>query len=105
MDTASLKALIGTDRDSALLRVTIANALLQENNPTEAEAHFREATRMEPGYTAAWKQLGKVRLSMDDIEGARKAWQSGIEAAQGNGDKQAEKEMGVFLRRLDRPDR
>lgn len=102
MDAASLKNLIGTDRDSALLRVTIANSLLQDDIPAEAEEHLAAAVEMEPAYTAAWKQLGKVRLRLDNIEGAREAWQSGIEAAKENGDKQAEKEMGVFLRRLDK---
>jgi predicted Zn-dependent protease len=94
--------LIGTERDSALLRVTIANALLREENADEAEQQLTEATKMDPAYTAAWKQLGKVRLSLDDTDGARQAWQSGLDAARENGDKQAEKEMGVFIRRLDR---
>lgn len=102
MDIEALKKLIGTPRDSALLRISIATALLGEDCACEAEEQLTEATRMDPNYTAAWKQLGKVRLSLDDPEGARKAWQSGIHAARANGDKQAEKEMAVFLRRLDK---
>lgn len=102
MDVEALQKLIGTPRDSALLRMSIATALLAEDRPAEAEQQLAEATGMEPDYTAAWKQLGKVRLSLDDPEGAREAWQSGIEAARANGDKQAEKEMTVFIRRLDR---
>jgi hypothetical protein len=34
--------------------------------------------------------------------GARQAWEKGMEAAQAHGDKQAEKEMTVFLKKLDR---
>lgn len=102
MDIESLKRLVGTNRDSALLRVTIANALLGEEQTAEAEQQLVQATEMDPSYTAAWKQLGKVRLSLDDRKGARQAWQSGIEIAENNGDKQAGKEMTVFLRRLDR---
>lgn len=102
MDSEALKKLIGTARDSALLRMSIATALLGENRASEAEEQLGEATKMDPAYTAAWKQLGKVRLSLDDPDGAREAWQCGLEAARGNGDKQAEKEMTVFLRRLDR---
>lgn len=102
MDIEALEKLIGGSRDNALLRMTIAAALANADRMQEAEPHLAEATRMEPSYTAAWKQLGKTRLALDNREGAREAWQAGIEAARANGDKQAEKEMTVFLRRLDK---
>lgn len=82
--------------------MSIATALVAAERHGEAEEQLTEATRMDADYTAAWKQLGKVRLALDDKDGAREAWQSGIEAARANGDKQAEKEMRVFLRRLDK---
>lgn len=100
MDPDALRKLIGTPRDSALLRMTLATALLRSDETGEAEEHLVEATKMDPTYTAAWKQLGKLRLSLDNPDGAREAWQCGIEAARENGDKQAEKEMRVFLKRL-----
>lgn len=102
MDIDALKKLIGTGRDSALLRMSIATALAGEDRDAEAAEQLAEATRMDPSYTAAWKALGKTRLALDDADGARKAWESGIDAARRNGDKQAEKEMSVFLRRLDK---
>jgi len=102
VDVEALRTLIGTGRDNALLRMSIATALLSQEKPGEAEEQLIEAIRMDPAYTAAWKQLGKVRLSLDDFDGAREAWQAGIDAARDNGDKQAEKEMSVFLRRLDK---
>lgn len=102
MDIEALKKLMGTDRDSALLRMSLATALAREERLGEAEEQLVEATRMDPAYTAAWKQLGKVRLSREEPDGARAAWQSGLDAARANGDKQAEKEMTVFLRRLDK---
>jgi predicted Zn-dependent protease len=102
MDLETLQKLIGGPRDSALLRMTIATALLQKDRRPEAEEHLAEATAMDPAYTAAWKQLGKLRLSLDNTDGARQAWEAGLEAARKNGDKQAEKEMQVFLKRLDK---
>lgn len=102
MDIDVFEKLLGTERDSALLRLSLATALSREGRSGEAEQHLVEATKMDPAYTAAWKQLGKLRLTLDDPEGARQAWQSGIDAARVNGDKQAEKEMAVFLRRLDK---
>jgi hypothetical protein len=39
---------------------------------------------------------------LGEKEAAAAAWRKGIEVAAANGDKQAEKEMNVFLRRLQR---
>ena len=51
---------------------------------------------------AAWKLLGKAQLAAGDRAAARAAWEQGIAAAQAHGDKQAEKEMTVFLKKLDK---
>lgn len=107
MDLNQLKQLIGTARDSAVLRMTIAKLLMQQRKPGEAAEQLTAALEMDAGYSAAWKELGKVRLAMDDPEGAAQTWSNGIRKAREQGDKQAEKEMSVFLRRLERetPDR
>lgn len=102
MDISALEKLIGGPRDSALLRMSIATALLGEDRAAEAEKHLAQAVLMDADYTAAWKQLGKVRLALEDFDGAREAWEAGTGSAQRNGDKQAEKEMAVFLRRLEK---
>ena len=57
----------------------------------------------DPAYSAAWKLLCKALQAEGDIDCARQSWQQGIAAAQAKGDKQAEKEMTVFLRKLDKP--
>jgi hypothetical protein len=41
-------------------------------------------------------------LATGDDAGAADAWRQGMVAAQQRGDKQAEKEMTVFLRRLEK---
>ena len=48
------------------------------------------------------KLLGKACQGQGDLPAARQAWEQGLEAARGHGDKQAEKEMTVFLKKLDR---
>ena len=100
MDIDSLLKLVGTNRDSAMLRLTLARLLAEQGDPTQAEFHLEAATSMDSSYTAAWKELGKLRKQNDDIEGAAAAWRQGIEVARARGDKQAEKEMAVFLKRL-----
>lgn len=97
---ASLRALCGSPRDGALLRVALANALVAEDGNIEAIAELRRALEFDPDYSAAWKQLGKLLAESGDATAAIVAFQCGIAAAQKRGDKQAEREMTVFLRRL-----
>jgi predicted Zn-dependent protease len=97
---ASLRAQCGGPRDGALLRFSLGNALLGEGQAAEAAAELRRAVAFDPAYSAAWKLLGKACLATGDTVGAAAAWRQGIAVAVARGEKQAEKEMTVFLRRL-----
>ena len=97
---ARLRAQCDGPRDGALLRFSLGNALLGEGDAAAAADELRRAVAFDPAYSAAWKLFGKVCLALGDTEQAAIAWQQGIDAARLRGDKQAEKEMGVFLRRL-----
>ena len=97
-----LRAQLGGARDGALLRMTLANALLAANDAAAAIAELRRALEFDADYSAAWKQLGKTLADTGDAPAAIAAYRNGIAAAQRRGDKQAEKEMAVFLRRLDK---
>lgn len=99
---ANLRAQCGGPRDGALLRFSLGNALLGAGDAAAAAEELRHAVRFDPRYSAAWKLLGKALLAADDRAGAAEAWRLGIAAAQERGDKQAEKEMTVFLRRLEK---
>ncbi len=102
MDIESLEKMIGQGRDSAMLRLTLAGLLQKKGQNEAALAHLETAVKLDPGYTAAWKALGRVNLDLDLNVAARAAWQTGIEVAEKQGDKQAGKEMAVFLKRLDK---
>jgi len=102
VDIASLLKLVDTPRDSAMLRLTLARLLATQADLGQAESHLEAATKMDSSYTAAWKELGRVRQRNDDPDGAARAWRRGIEVARERGDKQAEREMTVFLKRLSR---
>ena len=97
---ASLRKQCGGPRDGALLRFSLGNALLAEGDANAAVDELRRAVAFDPTYSAAWKLLGKACLQANQPEAAADAWRSGIAAAAQRGDKQAEKEMAVFLRRL-----
>jgi predicted Zn-dependent protease len=98
---AGLRAQCGGPRDGALLRFSLGNALLEQGDHAAAAEELRRAVQFDPNYSAAWKLLGKACLAGNDVIGAAEAWRHGIAVAQERGDKQAEKEMTVFLRRVE----
>jgi predicted Zn-dependent protease len=99
---AALRAQCGGPRDGALLRYSLGAALLDADLAAEACVELRRAVAFDPAYSAAWKLLGKACLAAADAEAAATAWREGIIIAHVRGDTQAEKEMTVFLRRLER---
>lgn len=96
------ESMLAAGRDSALLRYSLGTAYAGRGDHGQAAVHLRHALSQDPGYSAAWKLLGRVMTELGDTTGAIDAYERGIEAAAGRGDRQAEKEMQVFLRRLRR---
>lgn len=101
---AGLRAQCGGPRDGALLRFSLGNALLEQGDHAAAIEELRRAVAFDSHYSAAWKLLGKACLALRDESGAAEAWRQGIAVARARGDKQAEKEMTVFLRRIEQKD-
>ena len=102
---ANLRQQCDGPRDGALLRFSLGTALLGNGEVVAAIDELHRAVVFDPGYSAAWKLLGKACLDAGQTEAAADAWRSGIAAAAKRGDKQAEKEMTVFLRRLEKKHR
>ena len=99
---ANLEKLLGTPRDGALLRYSLGSEYLKAGERGRGIEHLREALRRDPQYSAAWKALGRALAEAGRTDEAREAYARGIEAARAKGDRQAEKEMTVFARRLER---
>ena len=97
----SLEKLLGTPRDGALLRFSLGMEFLKADDAPKAAEFLRDAVARDPGYSAAWRALGKA-LEAEQPGAALEAYRSGIDAARRRGDKQAEKEMTVFARRLEK---
>lgn len=98
----ALRAQLGGPRDGALLRFTLACALLDAGDARAAAVEAEAATGFDADYSAAWKLLGKARAASGDSHGAVAAYRHGIAAAERRGDIQAGKEMRVFARRLEK---
>lgn len=94
------EALLAQGKDNALLRFSLGMHYLKAGDPARAAEHLRTAVSHDAAYSAAWKLLGKALAESGDRAGAMEAYAQGIHAAERKGDKQAAKEMAVFLRRL-----
>ena len=99
---STLEKLLGSPRDGALLRYSLGLEYAKAGRHGEALAQLREAVARDPLYSAAWKALGRTLSEMNSPDEALQAYQQGIEAAKKKGDRQAEKEMTVFARRLEK---
>lgn len=98
----TFERLLAQGKDSALLRFSLGNEYLKAGDSAAAVAHLERSVAQDPNYTAAWKLLGKALAAAQRRDDAIAAYRDGIAAAKRKGDRQAEKEMGVFLRRLEK---
>jgi Tfp pilus assembly protein PilF len=99
---SSLEKLLGTPRDNALLRYSLGLEYAKVGDAARAAQYLRDAVEREPLYSAAWKALGRALTDEGKVEEAREAYRRGIAAARQKGDRQAEKEMTVFMKRLEK---
>jgi len=96
----NLEAMLARGQDSALLRYSLGGEYLKLNQPDKAAEHLRQAVTKDPKYSAAWKLLSQALADAGRKDEAIKAYEDGIKVAEEKGDKQAAKEMAVFLKRL-----
>ena len=99
---SSLEKLIGTARDGALLRYSLGLEYAKAGDHARAAQYLRDALDRDPLYSAAWKALGRSLTEVKRADEAIDAYRRGIEAARAKGDRQAEKEMTVFMKRLEK---
>ena len=97
---ASFERMLAAGKDGALLRFSLGNEYLKAGDAARAVEHLQRAVAQDAGYTAAWKLLGRALVAAGRTDEALAAYRNGIEVARRKGDKQAEKEMTVFARRL-----
>jgi predicted Zn-dependent protease len=96
----NFEKMLAGGQDNALLRYSLGNEYLKLGDAPAAVRHLRHAVVHDRDYSAAWKLLGKALTEAGDAVAAIEAYHTGIEIAERKGDKQAAKEMRVFLKRL-----
>lgn len=98
----NFERMLASGRDSALLRYSIGNEYLKARDWTAAVDALSYAVTLDPTYTAAWKLYASALEHAGRPADALEAYRRGIVAARQKGDRQAEKEMTVFARRIER---
>jgi predicted Zn-dependent protease len=98
----NFERMLAAGKDGALLRFSLGNEYLKAGDAARAAEHLARAVVLDPEFTAAWKLYGKALATADRKDEALAAYRAGIEVAGKRGDKQAEKEMRVFARRLEK---
>ncbi len=97
----SLEKMLAKGVDNALLRFGLGKGYLDQGDFAKAAEHLQRCVPSTPSIPrrgSCWQAC----QGQGDLPAARQAWEQGLEAARGHGDKQAEKEMTVFLKKLDR---
>lgn len=98
----NLESMLANGRDNALLRFTLGEICLNNDEPDTAAKHLQQALAQDGEYSAAWKLYGKALAASQQTEAAVSAFNQGIAIAERRGDQQAAKEMRVFLKRLNK---
>ena len=78
--------------------LAVPSSALEDRAVGERVDRLKEDAR----HTASWKLYGKALLAAGRDDEALAAWRRGIDCARERGDRQAEKEMTVFARRIER---
>jgi Tfp pilus assembly protein PilF len=99
---AAFEKMLAAGKDGALIRYSLGNEYLKGCDAEHAVLHLERAVELDPRYTAAWKLLGKTLAALGRDDDALAAYRKGIDVAARRGDRQAQKEMEVFVRRIER---
>lgn len=95
----TFEALLARGQDGEMLRMTLGQAYLDAGDAARAAEHLERAVALKPGWSAAWRTLGRARAGAGEHARAVEAYDRGLVEAAAAGDKQVEKEIGVFRRR------
>ena len=98
----SFERMLATGKDGALLRFSIGNEYAKARDWASATDALAKAVALDPQFTAAWKLYARALLEVGRAQDALDAYRQGIDVARRKGDRQAEKEMTVFARRIER---
>ena len=96
-----LEEFVAQDPDESFSRYALALELEKEKRIPEAVEQLREVISRDPGYTAAYQQLGRLLGQSGLMDDARDIYRRGIEAAGAAGDHRSATEMQDALEMIE----
>ena len=94
------EAMLEQGTDNPMLRLTLGTAYWKSGNLDLSIEHLEQAVSQKSDYSAAYKILGRAYMDAGRLQEATGAFENGLKSAADNGDKQSEKEINVFMKRL-----
>lgn len=100
----NLEAMLARGEDSAMLRFGLGSAYFNQHRFDLAVPHLERCLELDENYTAAYKLLGRALTELGQPDRAREIFNVGLAKSGLTGDKQTEREIGVFLKKLSHRD-
>jgi len=96
-----LEDFVAQEPNDSFSRYALALELEKEVGAQEAVPHLREVIARDPGYVAAYHQLGRILAQTGQVEEAADAYRRGVDAAIASGDQRARSEIQEALEMLE----
>ena len=97
----NLERMLATGRDDAMLRFGLGSAYFNEKQFESAVQQLEACLRHDENYSAGYKVLGKAYFLKGDLDNAQRVFEAGKPIAVDQGDKQTQKEIAIFLKKID----
>ena len=95
-----LEKLLAQHPERAEIALALAQLCLREKEAEAALRYAEQAIQVDSGYSAALLVGGQAALVLNDAASARNWFTRGLRAAEQRGDKQIERQIQVFLKRM-----
>ncbi len=96
-----LETLLRAHPERVDLALALAQLCLREKDYRNALEYAQQAIAGNSRYSAALLAAGQAAQAMGDVVAARNWFERGLEVAASQGDKQIERQISVFLRRME----
>ncbi len=96
----NLESLLAKQPNNALLHYSLGLEYLNQRHARQAIEHLSTAVKLAPDHSASWKTYGKALTANGEARRAVEIYKKGIAVATEKGDRQAAREMRVFLTRV-----
>ena len=96
-----LRAFLEENPDDPMVLLSLANVVLREGRVEEALELVERAVEIDPDYMAAYPVLGDCREQLDDLDGAREAYEKAITLGEKAGDRTIVEEMRAKIEGLE----